>query len=233
MIVLSKKNIITTSVFLAIVICFLMSFSAIAKGNRKHVDASYNKTIVLDAGHGGIDAGVSGKITGVKESELNLAVCRKTERLLSEAGYTVVLTRKTDAGLYGIALGSLKKRDMKKRKEIIESVKPDVVVSVHMNQYSMSSRRGAQVFFNEQSENGKSLANCVQKSFNLMPEATRTCEALRGDYYILNCTPYTSIICECGFLSNPEEERLLISDEYQQKIAYAIFKGIVDYLSIN
>ena len=64
-----------------------------------------------------------------------------------------------------------------------------------------------------------------------MPEASRECEALKGDYYILNCTPYPSIIAECGFLSNPQDESLLITDEYQDKIAYSIFKGVIDYFS--
>ena len=77
----------------------------------------------------------------------------------------------------------------------------------------------------------KMLANCVQNSFNSMEQAVRTCNPLTGDYYILNCSEIPSVIAECGFLSNPEDEALLITDEYQDDLAYAIFKGVVDYLA--
>ena len=124
-----------------------------------------------------------------------------------------------------------KKKDMQKRKEIIENAQPSLVVSVHLNKYALSSRRGAQVFYNENSKNGKVLAESVQQAFNELSESKREYSPLKGDYYILNCTNYPSIIAECGFLSNPEEEALLITDEYQDDISYTIFKGIVSYLS--
>ena len=100
-----------------------------------------------------------------------------------------------------------------------------------MNKYSLQSRRGAQVFYKKSDETGQLLANEVQNSLNGMDTTVRSYSALSGDYYILNCTPYPSIICECGFLSNPEDEKLLLTDEYQEKISYAIFKGVISYLS--
>ncbi len=230
MIVISKKNIIISIV---LIITFLtMIFSVSALKNKPIEDADSNIiTIVLDAGHGGVDGGVTGISTGVKESELNLLVVKKLEKLLQAGGFNVVLTRKTSAGLYGVATSSLKKKDMKKRQEIILNAQPSLVVSIHMNKYSLSTRRGAQVFYRGDLEKSKLLANCVQNSFNNMEEASRTCSALTGDYYILNCTNYPSIIAECGFLSNIEDELLLVTDKYQEKIAYAIFKGIVNYFT--
>jgi N-acetylmuramoyl-L-alanine amidase len=100
-----------------------------------------------------------------------------------------------------------------------------------MNKFSSSTRRGAQVFYKKNDENAKLLAQSVQNSFNSMSEAVRECAALTGDYYILNCSEYPSIIAECGFLSNPQDEALLITREYQDSIAYAIFKGIVGYFA--
>jgi N-acetylmuramoyl-L-alanine amidase len=100
-----------------------------------------------------------------------------------------------------------------------------------MNKYSNSTRRGAQVFYKKGDERGRMLADSVQQSFNLMEEAVRICSPLSGDYYILNCSNYPSIIAECGFLSNPNDEALLKTESYQDSIAYAIFKGIVGYLS--
>ena len=120
---------------------------------------------------------------------------------------------------------------MQKRKEIIEKEEPSLVLSVHLNKYSLSSRKGAQVFYNEKSENSKILAESIQKAFNELPESKRDFSALKGDYYIINCTKYPSVIAECGFLSNPEEEAKLVTEEYQDVVAYTLFKGIVSYLA--
>ncbi len=230
MVVLKRKNLIIVSVLLVTLFAFILCIGAI---NSKPVgEASANKVkIVLDAGHGGVDGGVYGVLTGVKESELNLKVVKKLENYLISAGMSVTLTRNSDAGLYGAATKNLKKRDMQKRKEIIEDANPDLVVSVHMNKYSLSTRRGAQVFYKQNDEKGKILAQSIQNCFNNMEESSRQCSVLSGDYYILNCTNYPSVIAECGFLSNKDDEALLITEEYQDKVAYAIFKGIVGYLS--
>ena len=230
MVVLKRRNIVIISVMIVTILTFILCFGVLS--TKPIGEASANKIkIVLDAGHGGIDGGVSGVKTGVKESELNLKVVKKLQTYLMSAGITVVLTRSTDAGLYGVATSSLKKKDMQKRKEIIINSKPDMVLSIHMNKYSVSTRRGAQVFYKSGDDNGKMLANAIQENFNQMSQASRTCSVLSGDYYILNCTQYPSVIAECGFLSNPEDEALLITEEYQDNIAYAIFKGVVSYLS--
>ena len=120
---------------------------------------------------------------------------------------------------------------MQKRREIIIKANPTLVLSIHMNNYSMQSRRGAQVFYKSGDENAKALATKIQNSLNQMPTASRSCDILKGDYYLLNCTNYPSAIIECGFLSNPEDEKLLISNDYQEELAYTIFKGIIEYLS--
>lgn len=230
--VLKKKNLIIFSVLLATFFTIILCFSAISA--KPVSEATVNKTkIVLDAGHGGIDGGVVGKLTGIKESELNLKVVKKLEKYLINSGISVTLTRNSDAGLYGVATKNLKKKDMQKRSEIINSASPDLIVSVHMNKYSLSTRRGAQVFYKANDEKSKLLAESVQNCFNDMEEASRNCSVLTGDYYILKCSNYPSIIAECGFLSNSQDETLLVTEEYQDKIAYAIFKGIVGYLTQN
>jgi len=230
MFVFKRRNVIIISVLLATALTFIFCFNALAE--KPAGDASANKIkIVLDAGHGGIDGGVTGVKTGVKESELNLKVVKKLEKYLVGAGMSVVLTRSSDAGLYGVATTKLKRKDMEKRRDIIKKAQPTLVVSVHMNKYSLSTRRGAQVFYKKTDESGKLLATCIQESFNSMEESSRDCSALNGDYYILNCTEYPSVITECGFLSNPEDEALLITEEYQDAVAYAIFKGIVGYFA--
>ncbi len=229
---MKKRSIAVIAVVLLSVITFIICLSALNSGSLSSAEGGI-VNIVLDAGHGGIDSGVSGKTTGVKESDLNLAVTKKLEKYLSSAGFSVTLTRKTEAGLYGLPTGNKKRKDMEKRRKIIEEAKADLVVSVHMNYFSSSSRRGAQVFYKKDDKGGKLLAENLQKSFNQMEEASRDCSILTGDYYILNTSKCPAVIAECGFLSNEDDEKLLISDEYQDNLAYAIFKGIVDYLSVE
>ena len=229
MIVLKKRGLIIVITLLSTLVAFIICLNSLSISTLS--DTSVNKVkIVLDAGHGGVDGGVTGIVTGTKESELNLVIVKKLEKLLVASGFNVVLTRSSDAGLYGVATGNLKRKDMLKRKEIIESAKPDLVVSIHLNKFSITTRRGAQVFFKQDDDNSKKLATSIQSFFNSLEESTREFNALKGDYYILNCTNYPSVIAECGFLSNPEEEKLLLTNEYQDKIVEALFKGITSYL---
>lgn len=226
----NAKKIIVALVLFIVFVTFIVCVGALGVKPIGSADGT-QITVVLDAGHGGVDGGVTGVNTGVRESELNLAVVKKLESLFLSAGMDPVLTRASDAGLYGAATNGFKKRDMLARKKAIEHADADIVISVHMNKFGNSSRRGAQVFFRADSEQGIALANDIQDSLNGMEEATRTFAPLKGDYYILNCTDIPSVIVECGFLSNPEDEALLMTDEYQAKIAYAVFKGAIDYLS--
>lgn len=230
MIFLTKNKLVVISVVLACVLTSIFCISALK--NTPVGSAELSKIrIVLDAGHGGVDGGVSGTISKVKESEINLKVVKKLEKLFYSAGFDVVLTRSSDGGLYGVATKNRKRKDMQKRKEIIEKSNPNLVISVHMNKFSSSARRGAQVFYKNGDPNGETLANLIQDSFNKMESSKREFSPLVGDYYVLNCSDIPSVICECGFLSNPEEESLLITDEYQEKIAEAIFDGVTQYLS--
>ena len=188
-------------------------------------------TVVIDAGHGGIDGGVTGRTTGVKESDLNLEVSRLLQDAFEEAGFSVVQTRPTQAGLYGAATAGYKKRDMQARAEIIRAASPAAVISVHQNFFPLSSRRGAQVFFREDSASSRTLACAVQTALNEMPECVVRSEALRGDYYILNCSDYASVIVECGFLSNAADEALLCSGEYRARLAEVICRGTLAFLA--
>ncbi len=187
------------------------------------------RVIVIDAGHGGVDAGVLGKETKIKESDVNLAVAKQLKGYFSEAGFKVVMTRTSNGGLYGLPTSGFKMRDMKKRKQIIEESGADMVISVHQNSCPLESRRGGQTFYDPQSETGKILAECIQASLNDMEECVKKSSALPGDYYMLKCTDNPSVIVECGFLTNGEDEKLLSSPSYQQKVAYAVFKGAVSF----
>ena len=183
--------------------------------------------IVLDAGHGGVDGGVVGVKSGEKESDINLSVTLKLKDELENMGFEVTLTRKTQSGLYGTATKGFKRRDMEKRKEIIESAKPALVISVHQNFYPSQTSRGAQVFYCKDSDKGKALAGAIQEKLNglYQGEGVKNRKIATGDYYMLNCTHYPSVIVECGFLSNPAETILLQQPAYQTKLALSVAAG--------
>jgi len=179
----------------------------------------------------GLDPGSIGYKTKVRESDVNLAISKKLETSLKQAGISVVMTRTTEDGLYGLSTNNYKKRDMAKRKEIIESVRPNMVISVHMNSYVKHNLRGAQAFYDKNSEISMKLALSVQEQFAEHLEASDKGISI-GDYYMLKCTDAPSIIAECGFLSNEQDEKLLLTSEYQDKIVQCIVAGVLSFLNI-
>ncbi len=181
-------------------------------------------TIVIDAGHGGADGGVTGVTTGTKESDVNLSIAKYLQKHLEKAGYNVVMTR-TDGGAVAGGMKYSKREDMKARKSKVNEAAPDLVISIHCNAYPVESVKGAQVFFSSAKGRGEVFANTVQSYFNeTLNDRARS--AMVGDYYILNCTEYPSILCECGFLSNVSDENKLIGASYQEKIAYTVFSAV-------
>ena len=189
--------------------------------------------IVVDAGHGGIDGGVCGINSGVKESELNLAISYCIKEKLEDLGFDVTLTRKTEGGLYGAPTKGFKKRDMEKRKEIIEKTAPVLVLSVHQNFYPSRAVRGGQVFCNADDERSMLLGKSIQTYLNELYQSVdvKAREAKTGEYFMLQCTSYPSVIVECGFLSNAADEKLLCSDGWKNRLAESIATGVMSYLS--
>ncbi len=188
-------------------------------------------TVVIDAGHGGIDGGCEG-VSGTTERVINLEYAKTLKHYLENFGFNVVMTRNNLDGLYSSLSSNKKKDDMLARKRIIENCSADLVVSIHMNAFPLESCRGAQVFYNPESAISKSLATSIQECFVENLESARK-NADKGDYYILKCTNVPSVIVECGFISNIEEEKLLLTEEYRNKLCYQILTGIVRYFSIN
>ena len=131
MIVVKGKNLLIACVLALACVAAAVCIGAMNRPGENAVVSDIK--VVIDAGHGGIDGGVVGVKTKVKESELNLDVARKLAKLFENAGVEAVLTRKNDAGLYGTATGNLKRKDMEARRDIILKEKPDLVISVHMN----------------------------------------------------------------------------------------------------
>lgn len=220
-----KITIVFVAVLIAaqLILTALLCVKMLTNSNQSLIDY----TFVIDAGHGGVDGGVVG-VGGSIESKLNLIYSKQLASMLADRGFAVVETRKTEDGLYGSASNGFKRRDMEARKQIILSSNADIVISVHMNKYTSSARRGPQVFFQQGSDSGQQLANSVQKSLNMMSGNSHS--ALSGDYYICRCSDIPSIIVECGFLSNAEDERLLNTDDYRQQLLDSVLYGVMMYL---
>jgi len=187
--------------------------------------------VVVDAGHGGFDPGKIG-VNGAEEKDINLAIAKKVKTYLEAGDVQVVMTRESEAGLYDENSSNKKVQDMKCRIEIMEKVQPDLTVSIHQNSYTEEYVHGAQVFYHEQSLEGKQLAGLIQQQFQELvdPNNKRQIKA-NNSYYLLKKTAVPIVIVECGFLSNYEEAQKLISEEYQDSIAWAVYMGIMQYLN--
>lgn len=186
--------------------------------------------VVVDAGHGGFDPGKVG-ITGVEEKDINLAIAQKVAMYLEMGDVKVVMTREDEEGLYDADASNKKVQDMKRRIEIMEETQPDMAVSIHQNSYPEEYVHGAQVFYHEDSAEGQKLASLIQKQFVELvdPENKRQIKA-NDSYYLLKKTGVPIVIVECGFLSNYKEAELLAGEEYQDRVAWAIYMGIMQYL---
>lgn len=231
-----KKISLPLFIFITIMFaCFFMpsqttqnSFAGFAPDTSELSGKNY--TIVIDAGHGGTDPGSIGYKTKVRESDLNLKLSNMLKEKLEKACINVVMTRSSDESLIPGAGKKWKKQDMEKRKELIKETRPNMVVSIHQNSYSNHSLRGAQVFYDKTSDISKQIADSIQEEFRKNLNHGNK-YASPGDYYMLKCTYAPSVIVECGFLSNAEEEKLLISQDYQEKIVENIYVGIIKFLN--
>ena len=187
-------------------VCFYILSREAAEATEKLKDVSGNiqagQVILVDAGHGGIDSGMVG-IEGLKEKGINLEIAIKLKAVLEKRGFTVMMTREEDKGLYKDNTQNMKAQDLQNRIAMIKEY-----------------------------ENGRNLALAIQEELNRQLSVARPREA-KGNrtYYLLKRSPSVINIVECGFLTNPEEAQLLKKEEYQTKIAMSVADGIDTYLA--
>jgi N-acetylmuramoyl-L-alanine amidase len=187
--------------------------------------------VCVDPGHGGTDPGKVG-INGQLEKDINLAIAKKLKIYLEASDVTVVLTRDKDMGLYSSGDAHKKMADMRKRCQLIEEVKPDLVISIHQNSYHEEAIRGGQVFYYKTSVRGKKLAQILQERFDyVLGDANKRQAKANDNYYLLLHVKEPIIIAECGFLSNWEEAEKLETKEYQDRLAWTLHMGIMEYLN--
>ncbi len=215
--IIRKEHIIVTSVFIMAIIATILCAIYVP------VNSTMSKgVVVIDAGHGGMDGGVS--YGNMIEANINLELTRELKEILLDRGYKVVLTRDS-----ANSLGGKKKDDMQKRKDIILKAKPDLVVSLHVNKYQDSKRRGVQVFYDDTKKNkdvGERFQYLINSNVNKKYAGRDDLKSLGGDYFICKCSPYPSVIIECGFISNEGDRMLLNDSKYKTHLMTTIADGI-------
>lgn len=187
--------------------------------------------VVIDAGHGGDDPGKVG-INQALEKDINLSIAKKVQSLLLQNGIAAVLTREEDADLAETGAKNRKAQDMKARVALLKEKQPLLGISIHQNSYPSADCKGAQVFYYRSSEDGERLAKILQRQLTTeLADGNKRQAKANSDYYLLKNSPCTFAIVECGFLSNPQEADLLITEEYQEKVAFAVHLGILEYIN--
>ena len=190
-----------------------------------------NHTIVLDAGHGLPDGGAVSK-NGISEEQINLQIVLKLQELLESSGCNVVLTRSDENGIYDANAKSKKASDLKNRIDIINSSGADCLVSIHLNKIPQQQYYGWQSFYQKDNDESKALAKSIQSSLNYSTGIDNKRQSLPiSNIYLMDNSNIPSTLIECGFLSNKAECAMLQDDEYQNKLTWGIYTGIMDFLN--
>ena len=243
MVIINKKRI---QIIMACIFISLFAFSiqmSQTQNNTQRTNSSNNlvettttpvsgKTIVIDAGHGVPDEGAQSS-TGTTEAETNLKISLKVQNLLEQSGCTVILTRSDENAIYDVDSNTLKQKkisDIRNRVKIGNESSADIFVSIHLNKIPQQQYYGWQCFYKEGNEQSNKLAKSIQENLNKSMQKENNRVAMKIDnIYIIKHVEIPTSIVECGFLSNPEEEKQLLDDNYQNRLAWGIYSGIIKY----
>lgn len=217
----------------------ILSAGSIYTVTQRTVDASLNtvnyKTVIIDAGHGGVDGGTSAD-DGTLEKDLNLQIALKLNEMLNSFGVETVLTRDTDISIHDVTAKTIRQKkvsDLKNRLNIINNTDESVFVSIHQNHFGESRYHGTQIFYSKNNPDSQKLADFIRMPVisYLQPENTREIKQSGTEIYLLKNAQSPSVMIECGFLSNADETNRLKDENYQNKLAFAISLGIIDYFT--
>lgn len=220
----------------AVSFAMIISSAANIKINASNTAVRMTPNVVVDAGHGGEDGGAVSE-DGALEKDINLAISNDVADMLTVLGFSVTKTRTNDNALSedGDTVHKRKVADMKKRLEIFNSSKNNVVISIHQNKFTQSQYHGTQIFYSPNNSNSKILAESIKYSVKaqLQPDNERECKPADSSIYLLHNAVSPALIVECGFISNKDECDKLLTEEYQKQMAYAIVTGFLDYFNTN
>lgn len=235
MIVIMRKNniILITLLFLLSIALYSLNFGN-HTATTANTDKSSQKVVMLDPGHGGEDPGAVSDYSGIKEKDINLGIALNIKQLLEQENYKVIMTREEDRLEYSTQTRNIiqkRKEDLLRRKDMMDNGGANIVVSIHLNKFPQTQYFGSQTFYPPESKESQKLAHNIQMAIRELVDPANKREALvkKEPIIILKNNKTTTAIVECGFLSNPEEERKLGDKEYQMKLAEAIKTGIDRY----
>ncbi len=236
MLIFNQKRIIT--IFLMVFVSLFAFSFKIANNNMLNKEITTetvalpvtNRVIVIDAGHGTPDEGAESN-NGVTEAEINLRIALKLQNLLEQSGAKVILTRSNETAIYDIDKKTLREKKVSDIHNRVKIGNESIFVSIHLNKIPQNQYWGWQCFYN-QNEKSKILAENLQNNLNeaIQKENKRIAMKLDTVYIMKNVEIPISIV-ECGFLSNEEEEKRLQEDDYQNRLAWGIYNGIMDYFN--
>lgn len=183
--------------------------------------------------HGGLDSGAVGK-SGLLEKDVNLSIVLKLRDMLELSGFEVVLTRDEDISIYDAGVEGIRNQklsDMDNRLEIVQKYPDSIFLCIHQNNYTDPQYFGAQMFYNENNPDNRTLAQIMQNRFAALQTGNdREIKLSGNELFLLKSNPNPSLMIECGFLSNPEEEQKLATDEYRQQVAFTIWGGVLEFI---
>lgn len=230
---MNKKLVFIVSVL--IVASFSLNIFTVSK-SVKQASASVSDavTVIVDAGHGGEDGGAIGK-SGSLEKDINLQFALKVNDYLSFFGINTYMVRTEDRSVGDITLPTIRERkvsDIRARAALMDLFENSIYLSIHQNEFTQSYVHGTQVFYAPNSEESKNLATVIQKTVCSLtqPDNTKVPKESGTSIYVLYNATKPACLCECGFVSNPEEEKLLLSEDYQRKFSLALSFSVLNYL---
>ena len=234
-----RRSLLSISILLVLVILSSVSVSVVTEIFRDElfIEAAdavpYDKIIILDAGHGGEDSGAIG-VNGRLEKDLNLEMVLEIGSYFEQKGYVVIYTRTDDRLLYTEAeniKGIRKISDLKNRCKIAANYPESIFVSIHMNSFGNEKYSGLQVYYKPESVASQELANSIQQRVisEIQESNNRKIKSGKGMYVLENITN-TSVLIECGFLTNNIECEKLSEKEYQKRLSFSIVCAIIDYI---
>lgn len=187
-------------------------------------------TVVIDAGHGGFDGGAV-SANGVVEKDINLSVAVYLDSFFSAGGYDVVMTRTDDTLLSSPNhTGSKKRSDLFGRVETAQKYDNPVFISIHQNKFEIPKYKGLQVYYSKNAPQSEIIAKNIQRYAreNIQPENNREAKPAGSSILVLDKLKIPAVLVECGFLSNPDEAKLLSDDAYRRKLAFVIYLAVND-----
>ncbi len=221
--------------FFLIITYLLSTFAADALKEKKEVEITpLSPTVIIDAGHGGFDGGAI--VGDIFEKDINLAIANALSDMLKLSGIKVINTRTDDTSTESdasLSIANRKKSDLRNRLYLANSHPEAILISIHQNKFSSPSAKGAQVFYGNKSDKSPLIAESIRKNIVSLTQSEnkRALKKATKDVFLLYNSEIPAVIVECGFMSNESELIKLLDKDYQNKIAFAIFCGILEYIN--